>query len=324
VLAVIDFAALWLLLEFCRTKQWSDAALHLGAMPFAHLYILFTLLTTYRETGNPLSFLGSHNEFTMHYYGGYAVSWVTKLIYYPKLLIKESNPIFGTFALYGVILAFEKGTQLRLRFLFLLGITVLGVFSIFNIFSVPAAAAPGRFALTFYLFLLPYAGFAFARLAEYPPTTKIRGPEWLVIISIIARCLIGVNQIRQPPQSRSWNDALRAGYEMSGILERDGGGYLLQLDDGWEWAGVKLTAGHFDHQFFDRTFDRFWVLAPPSLLQADPNAFAAQLRSQHILLMAFHSPELVELAQKFGDIISRDHEWVVLRVSAEFNLAPGK
>jgi len=59
-------------------------------------------------------------------------------------------------------------------------------------------------------------------------------------------------------------------------------------------------------------------------LQTDIGAFATQLRSGHILLMAFHTPELIAQAQQFGEIISRDHKWVVLRVSAEFNSVSGK
>ena len=318
VLAVIDLGNLWLLARLCRSGDWSSIAHQVMATLIAHIYIMFTLTTTYRDAGNPFAFLESHNEFTKELYGGYAVSPIEKLLYYPRLLVTESNPIFGALAIYGAALRTSEGRGLRVRALLMLGLGVIAAYSLFNLWSVPPSAAPGRFALIFYVLLLPYAGLALDRLVKYPQfvATRTQGAQWLVALCLVLGTLWGLNQVRQFGDRQGWNGAVKAGYVISDLLREvdPKGGYLIELVSRWEWMGVKLSAGHYDNQYFDRPFDRYPFQSGPSWLEAGSDEFAAQLRSRRIVAMAFKDPQLIARAREFGEIVSSDRGWVVLRV----------
>lgn len=318
VLAVIDFAGLWLLVRLLRAKDWRNATHLCVATILAHAYIAFTLTATYLDTGNPLAFIASHNKYTKWFFHGYQVSRLQKLLYYPKLLIANVNPIFGVFALYGAALPAAARMRLRVHALPMLGVGVLAGYSLFNVWSVPPAAAPDRFSLVFYLLLLPYAGRAFAALAARPPggtgPAPSRRAAWPVVACLSVGVLWGLNQIRAFPDWQDWNGALRAGRVISRVLQQAdaASGYLIELDY-WHFLGVELTAGHYDRRFLDREYDLYQPHLP-SLLAVDADAFAAQLRTDHIVAMAFHTPDLIARAAPLGEVVAREGGWVVMRV----------
>lgn len=318
VLLCIDVASLWVVSSLFRAKDWMRVRHLCLAYLLAHSYIVFTLITTYLSSGHPLAFLSAHSEYSKWVYGGYNEPWVSKILYYPKLMIKQANPVFGFLALYGAGRAIARaGANVRICAPLVLGALVLLGYSLFNIWSVPPTAAPERFSMAFYIFFLPYAGYALARLTYTPQTAErvsgLRSVQWLALAALLLSGLWGLNQTRHFLMSKEWNGAVEAGYAIRDRMQQSNGeaGYLVELDF-WQFLGVKLTAGHYDHQYFDRPFD-VYQQHRPSLLQTDPEAFAEQLRAQRIETMAFRSPELVSLATRFGTIESRHRDWVVFR-----------
>jgi hypothetical protein len=321
LIGIIDILSLWVVVALIKRKEWLHVGHQLGAYFIVHAYIFFTMVTTFLDVGNPLSFLGSHTDYSKWFYGGYTVSWVSKFLYYPKLLLTNANLIFGILTIFGVFFALAASRD-RSRNLVPLaaGFFVLGAYSIFNVFSVPPTAAPGRFSLVFYLFFLPYAGVALSRIASLHSdaiSTQSNRIRELIAISLLLTGILWAGiQIRYDmPSNRRYNDAIQAGREIAELMgqEAKGAGYLLELVF-WDYLPAKLTAGHFSSQYFDRHFDvRQRNL--PSLIEEDPELFADLLNEKKIVAMAFRTPELVSLAGKYGEMVSHFGNWHVFKVN---------
>jgi hypothetical protein len=321
LIAIIDILSLLVVVTIIKRKEWLHMSHQLCAYFIVHAYIFFTMITTFLDVGNPLAFLGSHTDYSKWFYGGYTVSWASKFLYYPKMLLTNANPIFGILAIIGVFFALTANRDRAQNLVPLIaGLLVLGTYSIFNVFSVPPTAAPGRYSLVFYLFFLPYAGIALSRIASLNSdaisTQSNRSRESIAISLLLVGILWAGVQIRYDlPFNRGYNDAIQAGREIAKLMgqEAEGAGYLLELDF-WEYLPAKLTAGYFSSQYLDRHFDvRQRNL--PSLLKEDPELFANMLNKKRIVAMAFRTPELVSLAGSYGEMVSHCGDWQVFKVN---------
>lgn len=317
VLASIDILSLWIVYCLISAKDWRGLWFLIGAFLLSHLYIAYTVVSTYVDVGHGLGFLGSHSSYSKWYYEGYKHEWYVKLVYYPMLLIHNSNPIFGLLALIGLVFVFLDRRKLpQYAIPFILGMLILSGYSIFNVFSVPPTAAPGRFSLIFYIMLLPYSGLAVARAIGYlsPQKKHKQGRKFFIFVLLAMGALLGVYKIKQLPMSPDWNDAVSAGRTLNSLLEGSSPstGYVVELTY-WQHLGVVLTAKHYDRQHFDRKKDIYNRSIPSDLIRS-PDKFVDFLGKANIGGMAFRNPKLVHLAKKYGTLVERHNDWFVFAV----------
>ncbi len=135
LVGLIDLGSLFLIVRLTRRREWRLVGHQFCAYLIMHAYIFFTMVTTFLDVGNPLAFLGTHTEYSKWFYDGYSVSWVSKSLYYPRMLLTNANPLFGILSIIGVFFALAT-SQDRPRYLvpLIAGLFVLATYSIFNVF----------------------------------------------------------------------------------------------------------------------------------------------------------------------------------------------
>ena len=186
------------------TLGWLTGFLFLSNL-FILSYEIFELITK----GSLFAFLQGHTNYSKIFYGGYNVSLLDKLLYYPFLIIQNISPVSWILIITALFLLWRQA-ELKFRwFPFSLCVVTLIINSIMNVFSVPATAAPGRYSIFFVLQLAPYISYTVV-LPIANPSGITKYYRVIGTILFLLAILGSTNKIYEFPNGMS-NDAIQVG-----------------------------------------------------------------------------------------------------------------
>jgi hypothetical protein len=285
-------------------------------------FIGYYLVLEFLETGRWLAFFAEHATYSRSVRGGYDVGPLRRLLYYPGLVVR-SAPVAVLLLPASLSALWWAGGRLISLVPFLVGAIGLLIFCAFNLVSVPATAAPGRYALPFFVLFSPYMahglvvllgpnGWVTDRWKLRPAAAPLVCAALLVILSYAWR-------IDGFPRETSPDD-LRAGRNIAALIDRSdwrpGDTFMVELDY-WEFLAVQLTAGHYDSAIFDREFDRTRCDTPSIFLTMSSDEVLDHLRSRNTKLIAATSPEVKAAIDRldFVETETAIGRWSIYRVS---------
>jgi hypothetical protein len=299
----------------------------IGFYLLGNALILAGAILGFASTGQLFAFFADHTSYSKWFYDGYNASIAEKLLYYPRLVAENSSAAVWVLALLALVLLWrdEEG-RWKVLPLLLAGV-VLAVYSVMNIFAVPATAAPARYSMFYVVMLSPYLAYGVWRLVKrvgWPrwgsssgPTrdTDLRGSErlWkfgrlgvfgLAVLSVglfSYGFAWGVARIPDYPRAMAL-DAVETGRRLNEVLGRSGfhesETYMVELRF-WDYLAVQLTAGYYDRIVFDREYD-LRDRDMPSIFGGEVGDIYANLASQQVRYVALRDPELKAVAGVTG------------------------
>ena len=309
---------LYWMVELLKRKDIKKIIELISVFFISNLLILLIMINAYIKTGNPIDYFSRHTEYSRWFYQGYPATIFERLSYYPKLVIESSSFLYWGLLILSIILLL-KG-KYNWRFFIPLSLALLSLFvtSLFNIFSVPATAAPNRYSLFFLLLLTPYVGFIVYRVIKAGIQTKLVYKKSLLLLmgifSIFYLVVMGSRSISKFPGGLS-KDSIKAGYYINEILDSDPARFMLELKY-WEFLAVQMTAGHYSEVVFDREYiltERDKV----SVLLNSKEDIDHIFESQEIQYLIIQDPDLknhIDLCGNFNTL-SDIGNWRILKYS---------
>ena len=281
-----------------------------GGLSFS--FVAYYLAATWVMEGSVGAGIAEHTEYTRWFRDGYDVSVVEKLLYYPSL-VAQRDWLLLLVAVPMAGLAFFSGAKGGRTLPAGVAIVALVAASLFNVFSVPPSAAPGRYALPYLILLCPYFAMGLRRFVTAP------GPGWRRSIAAVAAVgiLLGVvtthvtrlqrARVGLHPDSIATGRFLRASARHAPILlERH---Y-------WEYLAVMAASGLPDAFVFDRPGTKRDRQAPSML--ADPRGLASFIDEHEpgFVVVRSETPPprralLAALTTDRGGRVQRIGEWTV-------------
>lgn len=290
---------------YARHKQWGRFWKLVGFYVLGNSLILVFALIEFFDTGELFAFLAKHTTYSRWYYGGYNVSVVEKLAYYPRLIAENSNDVVWLLLIVALVfLIWDKTNQWKL-FPLVLAAAALVMNSVLNVFSGPPSAAPGRYSLWYGMMIAPYLGYGAYHLA-------IMGKKWgsgmvVYVPTVLAAGLFlttvwwGAVRIPNFPRGMS-QDAVETGYYLDERLNEnapdEAASFMVELQY-WDYLAVQLTAGHYDAIVYDRESDLF-NRNTPSIFSGNIENVCSSLMAQSIQYVALRDPNLKANAQLTG------------------------
>ena len=127
-------------------------------------------------------------------------------------------------------------------------IIALCAYSVFNVFSVPATAVPGRYALPFVV-LHTLCDTRSIRNGDDAVPGRVGIPGRRVVTFVVGPHAIDTLRF---PHGRD-RAAFEAGRQVGAAVDEAGPGatYMLEVQD-WDFLAVMLTAAHYDRGLLDR------------------------------------------------------------------------
>ncbi|HVY55263.1 MAG TPA: hypothetical protein VHC46_05845 [Thermodesulfobacteriota bacterium] len=265
---VVNLCLCYFAWRMLMQKDHKGLAKLIGFFILGNLFIIIYLPSDYLATGQWLAMFQRHTQRTMEYYGGYDIGLFHKLVYYPELVVTSAKMIWIFFPIGLYWLRVEPEKLLKL-FPVTIGFGILVFYSLFNVLSVPAAAAPGRYSLPFTILFLPYASLGIYVLFEYSgyfTDVRIRRVAVaLLMISILALNLMKVLDY----EVKSAKAAVSIGRYLKDSMEKDGADpnetVMVELSY-WDYLYVQLAARHFDRVRFDRKESNEFTGIPSDIL----------------------------------------------------------
>lgn len=302
-----------------------------------NLFVGYYLLVEFFDTGRWFAFFEAHKQYSesnwdlliqdksRYWRGvlpGYDVEPLLRLAYYPALLI-ASAPVLAVLvppSLY----ANRPGRSGSFMVLlpFLLGATALLVYSIFNLFSVPATSARARYALPFFILFSPYMAHGLVVLLGrggwLTSRWNLGDRSWPVVCGSLAVILSYAWPLAILPPSQGV-DALEAGRYVDQLIERSdwrpGDSFIVELDY-WGFWQVELTARHYPDLILDRPFDPSNRETVSMFIARSHDEIKKYLRQNNVRVIVVNSPE-IEAKLEGLDAVSvqtRIGRWTVYRV----------
>lgn len=301
LMALLTLPWLW---GWLRQRQMRRVGQWIAIFAPAGLFILGYGWVGYWLEGRFWPFLSAHTVYSQWFYGGYAIPVTEKLVYYPRILgqnLSWSVILFSLIGLIPLIRAKDAGDK-RLPFFLILASLLTN--SLFNVFSGPPSAAPGRYALLYIILLSPYIGWGVYQVWKLGPRTwpqfspVIRLFSLLLVVGLLAQNL---KQAQSFPRGMAL-DAIATGEYLNTHLNQPGvppeATFLVELHY-WDFLGVQLTARHFTAIVFDRKKD-FFDRQTPSLFLEEPATVRVALQEQKVYLVALYEADLKEQAEATG------------------------
>jgi hypothetical protein len=309
IINVINLVTFPILLNFLKNKDFRKSLLLITFYFANNFFILIFTVGTYlsKDTLNVFRF---HTVWSKIWAKGYNVSLLNKLLYYPILVAKNGLGVWWLLLLIAMILLlFKERNKTRLTIFLILPVW-LGILSIFNIWSVPAQAAPGRFCLFFVILSIPYVAYAFYIIFQwdnmylspqkFPCTRHIRTFSVFMIAIILS---INVSRSLSYPQpSVAAKDIIETGKFLNTLLNEDPSraeSKFMVESILWTSVGIQLTSKHPENMVLDRKRD-FWHLhrrVPSMFLVNDPpmiKKFFIENNVRYILLRSKDLKETLE------------------------------
>lgn len=309
-----------------RGRDVAPLARSLASWALASAFLVSFVAAGWVAEGRPLAFLASHTAYSKWFYGGYDVSVAEKLAYYPRLVVTHLQPgvwLLLPFALAAALA--RRGERRGWLAVMPLGLAALSLaaVSVMNIGSVPATAAPGRYALFYTIVLAIYAawgGWAWlerARARRDPWQRRLGSALALALLAWI----VGADVARWRAFPPAMPPGAIAAGERLGELAASGdpsaaGATILLETRYWDFLAVQLASGLDDRVVFDRERDKLRRDLPSRLL-GSADEVRELLARDRVGLVAVLDPRL---KQRLGELpfLSRLEEaggWAIFRVS---------
>lgn len=271
-----------------RQKDYTGLLKLAGFFILGNLFIIIYIPSDYLATGQWLAMFHRHTLRTMEYYGGYEVGLFDKLAYYPRLVVKSAALIWIFLPIGIYWLRGESGKQIKL-FPLAVGLGALLFYSVFNLLSVPASAAPGRYSLPFFILFVPYAALGIYTLTERSGRhTLLRVRR--AAAAILVLCILGLGLLKALDfEEKSAKAAVSIGQYMRESLEKDGvaakGTVMVELSY-WDYLYVVLPVRYYDRVKYDRKESDEFSGIPSALLSMDDGEILVHMRSRDTKLIA--------------------------------------
>jgi hypothetical protein len=254
--------------DMLRRRDYRGLFRLIGFFILSNLFIIIYIPSEFLATGEWLSMFRGHTEGTKVYYGGYNVGLFRKLAYYPKLVAASGNLTWIFFSI-GLFWLGSKPDKVIRLFPFAVGLSALFFYSLFNVFSVPASAAPARYSLPFFILFVPYAAlgiFVLFNYSGYFTDVRIRRAAAAILIL----CILGLNFMKALDfEAKSAGAAVSVGRYLKEGMEKDlarsDGTVMVELTY-WDFLYVELAARYFDRVRFDREESDEFSGIPSALL----------------------------------------------------------
>jgi hypothetical protein len=306
---VVNLITVSYLGQYIRQKRFGYLWRLIGFYVLGNLFIITVSIVAFLDTGQLFAFLANHTSYSKWFYGGYNVSVLEKLLYYPKLLIQNSSgAVWLLLSVALVVLLRDKANKWK-WFPLTLAVAGLSINSAMNVVSGPPSAAPGRYSLFYVIMISPYLAYGTYHLWVIG---RLWMSRWMSRIGARALAVLatglflysvwwGIVRIPDFPQGMSM-DAVETGYYLNQVLSDNGSNsatnYLVELKY-WDFLAIKLTAGHYDTLVFDREYNLF-NRDTPSIFSGGKTEVSADLRSQNIVYVALRDPDLKANARRMG------------------------
>lgn len=256
---VVNLCACLYAWEMLRKRDYKNLSKLILFFIANNLFIATYLIAEYYSTGEWFYLMHGHANFTKEYYHGYNVGAYEKLVYYFRLIAMNGN-IIGLFIPIGLYYLGTKSHKTLTLFPCVVGLGSLLLYSVFNLFSVPAAAVPGRYSFPFILLFMPYAALGlntFFMESGYFTNIRFRRAFFVTLIIFI----VGVNFVqtrRFPADLQQYRKALDAGLYLNQLINSDvsekTNTVVIELESVDSYC-VLLGARDFDRLYFDRKDD---------------------------------------------------------------------
>jgi hypothetical protein len=273
-------------------------------------FIALYIIVEFYSENQLFAFFADHTAGSKPFYDD--VSAFRRIAYYPHLVI-EAGKVLWILCLLSVVTIWT-GEKVRWKLLpFVVGVIALFGYSVFNVFSVPATAAPGRYALPFFVLFSPYAAHGL-----FVAATTLSRAKWMFLVAAVI-FVVGPNAIEtlRFPHARD-RAALEAGRYVGAAIDESGPGaaYMLEAED-WDFLAVMLTAAHYERGLVDRSSLPVGRQPGPSLLSRSRSALLEYLEANNIKVVAVKSAELKVRLDEF-DFAMRDRQigpWSLYRIT---------
>ncbi len=304
---IVNLLSLPILVHFLKKRNFSYV-LKLVAYYFISngLIITFSILTFF-QTGEFISFLSAHTNYSKWYYFGYTIPNLEKFLYYPKLIINNSTWVIWPIAIIGLLLLIRDKVKNQSWMFLSLGLIALLMNSIANIFSVPATAAPNRYSLFYLIIILPFCAYGIYNLFIWGKS--LRSKKFAIPIQIAVVMLFiyllwwGASRIPQLPGGLP-KETITVGSFLHHRLDQDSLSnnetYMVQLKY-WDYLGVELSAGHFDSIVFDRE-ENIYNRNTVSIFYNQPDEVYSDLLNDKVTYIALQDTELQKIVSNYSFI----------------------
>ncbi len=271
-----------------RQRDYRGLFKLIGFFILSNLFIIIYLPSEFLATGEWLNMFRRHTQDTKQYYEGYSVGLFHKLAYYPKLVATSGHLIWVFFPI-GLYWLGSKSDKVTRLFPFAVGLGALFFYTAFNVFSVPASAAPGRYSLPFFILFVPYAALGIHTLLResgYFSDVRLRRAAALILVL----CILGLNFMKALDyDDKSARAAVNVGQYLKERMEKDGApsdGTVLIEHSSWDFLYVVLAARYFDRVKFDRAESDEFSGSPSIFLSMGNADILRYLRKEKTSLIA--------------------------------------
>lgn len=239
-------------------------------------FVAYYLTATWVMEGSLGAGIAEHTEYTRWFRDGYDVSVAEKLLYYPTLVVRR-DWLLLLVAVPAACVSLLAGTTRCIWLPAIVAAVALTAASVFNVFSVPPSAAPGRYALPYLILLCPYFAMGLRRLVAASMPGWRRSIAALVAAGIVLGVVATHVRRLQSAQVGLHPDSIATGRflrEAARGAPPEVGRILLERHY-WEYLAVVAASGLPDGFLFDRPGTKRERHAPSML--ADPQGLVAFL-----------------------------------------------
>ncbi|MEW6145752.1 MAG: hypothetical protein AB1598_12110 [Thermodesulfobacteriota bacterium] len=269
-------------------KDYGGLVKLVGFFILSNLFIINYLPSEYLATGQWLAMFRGHSDFTKGFYNGYHIGPLQKLSYYPRLVASTGNVLWISLPIGLYWLGGQQRKEITL-FPFAVGFGTLIFYSVFNVLSVPAAAAPGRYSLPFSILFFPYAALGIVVIFKYSgyfTDVRIRRAAAAILVIFI----LGLNFMKAIDfEVKSAKAAVSIGRYLKESMEKDVADpeetVMVELFY-WDYLYVELAARHFDRVRFDREESDEFSGIPSVLLSMGDDDILQYMRKEKTRLIA--------------------------------------
>jgi len=304
---------------FLRKKNWRAASEIAGFILLSNLFIVLYLPIERSATGEWLYMFRDHAARTLPYYAEYDVGLREKLEYYPRLVYESASWIVWLFFPVGLYAASRERRKAAALFPLAAGIIALAVYSVYNFYSVPASAAPGRYSLPFFMLFVPYSALGIYTLffRNFPAPVA-----WLLRCAAAALVvyLLWTSFLKLPDyETKNAREAVNVGLFVREEIENgsaDENGTVIIERAYWDFLYVMLAVRHYGLVRYDRPLTDEYAGTPSDFLSMSDAEILARLKKENARFMIVRDAAIKERLSGLGSVrkIRDSDEWAAYEI----------
>ncbi len=304
---------------FLRKKNWRAVFEIAGFLLLGNLFIVFYLPVEHSATGEWLYMFRDHAVRTLPYYADYNVTLWEKLEYYPRLVYRSASWIVWLFFPVGIYASLRGQRKVAALFPLAAGLIALAVYSVYNVYSVPASAAPGRYALPFFMLFVPYSALGiytlFFRNVREPIAWLLRGAAAVLVVFLLWASFLKLPEY----ETKGAREAVNVGLFVRDAMENeppDKDGTVIIERAYWDFLYVMLAVRRFDLVRYDRPLTDEYAGTPSDFLSMSDEEILARLKKENARFIIVRDGAIKERLSGFDFIrkVRDSNEWVAYEI----------